>query len=70
MLNDTCPHCGYCKHCGRGGSFTRPWYPYTQPYWYNTTGGNYLDSSKFEFTLQANAGDNTTHAVSNASCKH
>lgn len=30
--NDTCPRCGYCKHCGRGaGYWGRPYWP--QPYW-------------------------------------
>lgn len=19
MFSNTCPHCGYCQHCGRGG---------------------------------------------------
>lgn len=26
MYQDTCPNCGYCKHCGRGAN------PYQQPY--------------------------------------
>jgi hypothetical protein len=38
----TCPNCGYCRHCGRGGS----WYPYKPPYtepyrgpfWYTSAG--------------------------------
>jgi hypothetical protein len=26
--NLTCPSCGYCKHCGRGGYQVYPQYPY------------------------------------------
>ena len=25
----TCPHCGYCSHCGRHN--VGPWYPYNRP---------------------------------------
>ena len=29
---ESCPNCGYCKHCGRGGGYwTQPYYPY--PWW-------------------------------------
>jgi len=24
---NTCPSCGYCHYCGRGGHFTTPYYP-------------------------------------------
>ncbi len=38
----TCPNCGYCPHCGRGGHhFQPPYVPY-QPVWIsqpNTAGG-------------------------------
>lgn len=27
----SCPNCGYCPHCGRGGYYTNP---YPTPYWY------------------------------------
>ncbi len=31
---NTCPSCGYCPHCGRGGHQTQPYYPsYPYPYW-------------------------------------
>lgn len=23
----SCPSCGYCSHCGRGGAYMRPAYP-------------------------------------------
>lgn len=46
--NGVCPHCGYCRHCGRGGSvpyYPAPSWPYTPwyptPYWtYTTSTGN------------------------------
>jgi len=29
---DTCPNCGYCQHCGRGGGYMGPTiYPQTWP---------------------------------------
>lgn len=28
---DSCPNCGYCRHCGRGGYNTQP-YPYYRPW--------------------------------------
>ncbi len=37
---ETCPHCGACQHCGRGGSKAYPWYN-SQPYWQNP---NWLSS--------------------------
>ena len=39
----TCPNCGYCPHCGRGGyrtyPYQPPYVPYTTPIWYGTTTG-------------------------------
>jgi hypothetical protein len=33
---NTCPNCGYCPHCGRGGHqfqpYQQPWQGYPQPY--------------------------------------
>ena len=42
--NNTCPSCGYCQHCGRGGYVGPTIYPhYPQPYpwypYYYTSGG-------------------------------
>lgn len=25
MLGDSCPRCGYCRHCGRGGHMRITW---------------------------------------------
>jgi hypothetical protein len=32
----TCPSCGYCPHCGRGGYHHAPYWP-SQPIWMNTS---------------------------------
>lgn len=40
-MDGVCPHCGYCKHCGRSNwppYYTRPYVPYWPGYTY-TTGG-------------------------------
>lgn len=34
VARDTCPNCGYCLHCGRGG-YREPYYPYYPPYPYS-----------------------------------
>lgn len=35
----TCPNCGYCPHCGRGG-WTRPYPTFAPPYFtWTTTAG-------------------------------
>ena len=39
--SETCPHCGYCSHCGRSNSY--PWYQRPWPYypsWTWTAGNN------------------------------
>ena len=34
-LNDTCPKCGHCPHCGRSNLAPNPyWYPYGPWPWY------------------------------------
>lgn len=50
-----CPHCGHCQHCGRSNQPTMPWfypqYPtYTQPFYYNNTGG-YIGGSTVSLPL-------------------
>lgn len=42
-VNNSCPNCGFCPHCGRGGYQFYPnhyWYPWTyQPYYPTWTWG-------------------------------
>lgn len=41
MSESTCPNCGYCKHCGRGGHQVAPWQIQPvitwHPRWWDTT---------------------------------
>lgn len=30
-MNEKCPNCGYCQHCGRSGGYQ--FVPYTAPYY-------------------------------------
>ena len=57
---DTCPRCGYCQHCGRGGPYwyPQPWYPQPWPSrpWWNTTTTNWTISD-------AGTGETTTTNV-------
>lgn len=32
-MSGTCPSCGYCPHCGRGGVYVKPWYINYDPFW-------------------------------------
>ena len=38
-MHGTCPNCGYCPHCGRGG---QQFYPYPEPWpWWRPTSPPY-----------------------------
>lgn len=66
----TCPNCGYCRHCGRGGGGTihpAPYYPHPYPYtnpWYGqpvwiwnpttTSGGSVSASGTSNMTIWNN----------------
>lgn len=46
-MEHTCPNCGYCRHCGKGGGgnqwpYYPGWYPYTAPSVSWTTGGTVI----------------------------
>lgn len=63
MVEERCPACGYCKHCGQSRmDHPRPWYPYWMPYWtyngtisgsYTSTGGDYVNTLPGSVTLNA-----------------
>lgn len=63
-MSETCPNCGYCKHCGRGGYITAPWVsprypiyptylppPWTYPTW--TTADIPMGGSGTTFTVSS-----------------
>ena len=47
---NTCPCCGYCRHCGRGGKYSYPYYNDYPKIWCNTLGGIGNDSVGYKTT--------------------
>ena len=62
----TCPNCGYCEHCGRGGGYIgRPW-RWQNPYWY----GEFVADKAFNKNFDNTVGfDDTTYQI-NQDCNH
>lgn len=60
---ETCPNCGYCKHCGRGGHQVYPMYP--SPWWQVPSYPTWIGTGGFVPTVTTGigVGNTTGHTI-------